>query len=182
MKTSLFFTFILLLTTSAQASQMKLFEVFRTNYFTEKTMIYSVDVDKGSCQFKKDPVFDIYYVETANKKRINEDLNSHNQIYTNPKSVEVSDDGKMLSFTSRAVRAMGNKFGQELFIEVLLPNSGKRRPTVQMVTGSGVLLPKLKRIEMKLNLNGNGNPKALNPLKATRIIGAGNICIVGNCD
>lgn len=168
------------------AGTYALFQLYRTNYYTEKTVQYVVKVKDTSCEFDGSKPVKAYFVNTSNSQYHSE-LNaasvfSQNKKYMGPRIQSKSDD--YLIFDFRSLKEAAASEGKSYAIGVELEKKGSKCvPLVSFLNSSNEsIMTPFKRIEVEFKLvemTGFGmQPESVNWAK---IKGSGSRCVVGSC-
>ncbi len=166
----------------AVAGQQKLFQLYRTNYYTEKTMEFSANIDDKSCSFQGKSPISVYFVSTQTGTRLKE-FSSRNRKYFGAQYL--SRSAQFLQFTFRSLTEAGATVGKSYSLAVELEKTGGRcESLVSFLDGDAkALLAPLQRMEVEFHLKKYPLISGLHPagVNWVRLKGSEQRCVIGRC-
>lgn len=180
---SLFFMTVIITLLSPHFSwgQSRLFSLFRTNYYTEKTMVYDLVVDNNCKSAQKIPL-KVYFINTQSGQSL-KDFSKQNQDYFYPRNVQWSKSDT-LTFGFKALDEVGRKMNRTLRIQVTMAVSGGRcQSQVSLLSSQQSLFTPLKGFEVEFRLKDYGAlGKHPEDILWASVFGSGKVtCLTGPC-
>lgn len=159
----------------ALAKTQKVFELYRTNYYTEKTMRYAVTLD-STCQLdSKNPVI-VYFVDTKTKNYV-EGFSKYNKEYFQPNILQIASE--MAEFNFKSLKEVSKKAGSDYSILVETIKSGSQcKVNADLLKNGKVVVSGLNKVDAEFELNVLNQPKGFKWVKAS---GNQKFCLVGSC-
>ncbi len=181
---SYFFVLTLVLIFSvqnAQATTVRLFSLYRTNYYPEKTMVYDLEYDAADCRITDRQPISVYFVSTNSGTRL-DGFSAQNRDYFNAREM-TSPTAQALNFTFKAVNELEANLGSDLKFSIsLVKNKSSCAVQTNFLKAGKVAVQGLRKINVNFNLKnilGLGEqPSSINWLK---LIGQSSKCLVGSC-
>ncbi len=176
-----YFVLILFFTQTSFAATARLFSLYRTNYYPEKTMVYDLEYDQSTCRVTERQPVSVYFVATNSGGKLS-GFSPQNRDYFNAREIS-SPSASTLNFTFKAVNELESKVQSQLTFQVSLQmkNSKCEIKTNFLKNGSN-FVQALRKVDVNFNLTqmpGLGEqPSGINWVK---FIGQQSKCLMGKC-
>ncbi len=163
------------------SAKSRLFSLYRTNYYTEKTMVYDLKHDQD-CNIPSTSAFDVYFVQTKNGQRLS-DFSKQNRDYFFPTQI-VKESASTLRFKFKALDEMGQKMNKSLALRVSIVKTGQKcRTQLDLVSGQSLVFSNLIRFEVEFILKEYlAFGKQPSGLSWVAVFSPKNqVCLLGSC-
>lgn len=151
------------------AKTARLFSIYRTNYYTEKTLAYDLDYDDETCRITDSQPIRTYFISSSSGAKLNSSLSAQNKNYFNARSIN-SSDAQTLNFKFKAINELESLLGRNLNIQVELIKTSKGCSAKTNFLSSGnVFVSDLRTIDVEFilkNMAGLGeHPQGISWVK-----------------
>lgn len=172
---------LLIFTQNSYAATSRLFSLYRTNYYPEKTMVYDLEYDQNTCRVTERQPISVYFVSTNSGGKLS-GFSPQNRDYFNAREI-TSADANTLNFTFKAVNEIEAKLQSQLNFQVTLQQKNNRcEIKTNFLKNNSVFVQSLRKIDVNFNLTempGLGEqPSGINWVKFS---GAQSKCLLGQC-
>jgi hypothetical protein len=177
------FLVLILLPTFSFAKSARLFSIYRTNYYTDRTLAYDLDYDDKNCRITDTQPIRTYFVSSSSGAKLNGSLSAQNKNYFNARSIN-SPNAQTLNFKFKAINELEALLGRNLSIQVELMNTSKGcSPKINFLSSGSVFLNDLRTIDVEFilkNIAGLGeHPQGISWVKLKGK--AQQKCLYGKC-
>lgn len=135
---SLLLICLVFIPTVLQAKTARLFSIYRTNYYSDRSIAYDLQYDSETCRITDPQPIRTYFISSSSGAKLSNSLSGYNRDYFSARSLS-SINAQTLSFKFKAINELEALLGSSLKIQVELIKNGANCTANTIFLSSGKL-------------------------------------------